>query len=92
MAVVKPGVVVGHVPRKISSACSIFSYSGLFSRGWHSRITRFTSVLADSMDDDGTVVERGPRGSGSLAVSLDVLKKRNRDILVEVQQQRTGVK
>ena len=45
------------------------------------------------MDDDGTVVERGPRGSGSLAVSLDVLKKHNRDILIEeLQQQRTGVK
>ena len=34
----------------------------------------FTSALADSMDDDGTVVDRGPRGSGSLVVSLDVLK------------------
>ena len=37
-------------------------------------ITRFTSALADSMDDDGTVVDRGPRGSGSLVVSLDALK------------------
>ena len=42
------------------------------------------------MDDDGTVVDRGPRGSGSLVVSLDALKQRNRDIPVEVQQQRTG--
>ena len=41
------------------------------------------------MDDDGTVVERGPRGSGSLAVLLDVLKKRDRDIQ---QQQTAGVK
>ena len=30
--------------------------------------------LADCMDDDGTVVDRGPRGSGSLVVLLDVLK------------------
>ena len=37
-------------------------------------ITRFTSVLADSMDDDGTVVDREPRRSGSLVVSLDALK------------------
>ena len=37
-------------------------------------ITRFTSALADSMDDDGTVVDRGPRRSGSLVVSLDALK------------------
>ena len=43
------------------------------------------------MDDDGTVIERGPRGSGSLEVSLDVLKKRNRDILIEVQKRRTGM-
>ena len=28
-------------------------------------ITRFTSALADSMDDDGTVVDRGPHGSGA---------------------------
>ena len=35
------------------------------------------------MDDDGTVVDRGPRGSGSLVVSLDALKQRNRDIPVE---------
>ena len=34
-------------------------------------ITHFTSALADSMDDDGTAVDRGPRGSGSLVVSLD---------------------
>ena len=33
-----------------------------------------TSALADSMDDDGTVIDRGPCGSGSLVVSLDVLK------------------
>jgi len=26
------------------------------------------------MDDDDTVVDRGPRGSGSLVVSLDALK------------------
>ena len=37
-------------------------------------ITRFTSALADSMDDGSTVVEREPRESGSLVVSLDVLK------------------
>ena len=30
--------------------------------------------LADSMDDNGTVIDRGPRGSGSLVVSLDALK------------------
>ena len=40
----------------------------------HSSITRFTSVFADSIDDDGTFVDRGPRGSGSFAVSLDALK------------------
>ena len=56
------------------------------------RTLRFRSLaslllLADSMDDDGTVVDRGPRGSGSLVVSLDTLKQRNRDIPVEVQQQ-----
>ena len=49
-------------------------------------ITRFTSALADSMDDDGPVVDRGPRGSGSLVVSLDALKQHNRHIPVEVQQ------
>ena len=43
--------------------------------------------LTDSMDDDGTVVDRGPRRSGGLTESLDILKKCNRDILVEVQQQ-----
>ena len=37
-------------------------------------ITCFTPALADSVDDDGTVVDRGPRGSGSLVVSLDALK------------------
>ena len=37
-------------------------------------ITCFTSVLADSMDNNGTVVDRGPHGSGSLVVSLDALK------------------
>ena len=37
-------------------------------------ITHFTSVLADFMDDDGTVVDRGPHGSGSLVLSLDALK------------------
>ena len=36
-------------------------------------IIRFTSALADSMDD-GPVVDRGPLESGSLVVSLDVLK------------------
>ena len=37
-------------------------------------ITRFTSALADSIDDDGAYVDRGPHGSGSFAVSLDALK------------------
>ena len=53
-------------------------FDGLFFVDQNSQtsvlITRFTSALADSMDDDGTVVDRGPRGSGSLVVSLDVLK------------------
>ena len=38
-------------------------------------ITRFTSALADSMDDEGTVVDREPHGSGSLVVSLDALNR-----------------
>ena len=38
-------------------------------------IARFTSELADSMDDDGTVINRGPCGSGSLVISLDALKQ-----------------
>ena len=46
------------VPRKISSVRSMASFSS----------------LADSMDDDGAVVDR-PRGSGSLVVSLDALLK-----------------
>ena len=33
-----------------------------------------TSAFADSLDDDGTFVDRGPCGSGSFAVSLDVFK------------------
>ena len=37
-------------------------------------IAHFTSALADSMDDDGNVVDRGPHGSGSLVISLDALK------------------
>ena len=67
------------------------SHSGLFFIDQNS--LRFTSVaLADSMDDDGPVVDRGPRGSGSLVVSLDALQYRNRDIPVEVQQQQTDAK
>lgn len=41
--------------------------------------------LADSMDKNGTVIERGPHGSGSHAVSLEGLENRNRDIPVKVQ-------
>ena len=37
-------------------------------------ITRFIFALADSMHDDGTVIDRGPRESGCLVVSLDALK------------------
>ena len=37
-------------------------------------ITRFTSALAGSIDNNGTVVDRGPHGSGSLAIPLDALK------------------
>ena len=67
------------------------SHNGLFFIDQNS--LRFTSVaLADSMDDDGPVVDRGPRGSGSLVVSLDALQYRNRDIPVEVQQQQTDAK
>ena len=50
------------------------SHSDLFFVDQSVLITRFTSALADCMDDDGPVVDRGPRGSGSLVVSLDALK------------------
>ena len=36
--------------------------------------TPLTSVFADAMEDDGTAVNRGPRGSGSLA-GLSMLRK-----------------
>ena len=52
-------------------------FDGLFFVDQNSQtsvlITCFTSVLADSMDDDGTILDRGPCGSESLVVSLDVL-------------------
>ena len=49
-------------------------------------ITCFTFALADSMDDDSTVIDRAMwiRKLGSIA------RQRNRDIPVKVQQQRTG--
>ena len=36
--------------------------------------TPLTSAFADAMEDDGTAVDRGPRGSGSLA-GLSTLRK-----------------
>ena len=36
--------------------------------------TPLTSTFADAMEDDGTAVDRGPRGSGSLA-GLSMLRK-----------------
>ena len=70
------------------------SHSGLFFVDQN--FLQFRSLaslaLADSMDDDGPVVDRGPRVSGSLVVSLDALQYRNRDFPVEVQQQRTDAK
>ena len=40
---------------------------------WFRSFISLLCSIADSMDDDGTVVDRGPRGSGSLVVSLDAL-------------------
>ena len=64
--------------RSCSKKDIVGMFDGLFFVDQNSQtsvlITRFTSVLADSMDDNGTVVDRGPHGSGSLVVSLDVLK------------------
>ena len=45
--------------------------SAPFSSECSVSITRFTSALVDSMDNDGTVIDSG---SGSLVVSLDTLK------------------
>ena len=36
--------------------------------------TPLTSAFADAMEDDGAAVDRGPRGSGSLA-GLSTLRK-----------------
>ena len=72
VAVIRAGVIVGHIPRKISSVCSMASFSSI--RTLRLLGFRFTSALGDSIDDDGTVVDRGPRRSGSLVVSLDALK------------------
>ena len=37
--------------------------------------TPLTSVFADAMEDDGTALDRGPRGSGSLAGLSTLLKR-----------------
>ena len=53
------------------------SHSSLFFVDHHCSpvlITGFTSMFADSIDDDSTFVDRGPSGSGSFAVLLDALK------------------
>ena len=62
VAVVRYGVIRRSCPKK-------GMFDGLFFIDQNSQIsvliTHFTSALADSMDDDGTVVDRGPHGSGA---------------------------
>ena len=41
---------------------------------WFRSLASLLRLIADSMDDDGTVIDREPFGSGSLVVSLDALK------------------
>ena len=87
VAVVRSGVIIGHVSRKISSVCSMFLRRG----GTIScRVTggrRYSEDLPQGGLEvpctlthnygcvyHGTVRSQGPRGSGSLVVSLDALK------------------
>ena len=74
------GIVVGHVPRKISSICSsllshltLLSAVALFPSGSFSlelfstwETISSTSLLAALMEDDGTISEKGPIGRGSV--------------------------
>ena len=66
VAVVRQGVIVGHVPRKILSVCSMASFSLIKTL----RLFGLDHLLhlCVYMDYDGTVVDRGPHGSGSLVV------------------------
>ena len=43
--------------------------------------TSLTSAFADAMEDDGTALDRGPRGSGSLAGLSTLLKYLQRAII-----------
>ena len=58
VAVVRLGVIVGQVPRKISLVCSMASSLAIRTLRLFC-FDHFTSVLADSIDNDGNVVDRG---------------------------------
>ena len=87
VAVIKNDYVVGHVPKKISTTCSlflrhrgnimcIFLYGFLFLHSAAS-ITLATSLFASLMAAGGTIAERSPFGSGNF---LTGFKKRYSDI------------
>ena len=84
VAVERSGVTVGHVPRRMSSICSMFlrrggridceitgarRYSEDLPQGGLEIPCKLT-LRGDSKDVHGIIFERGPWGSGSLLSSL----------------------
>ena len=61
--------------------CCLFRYFGFFFVSKLQvaplRVALLTSSLADAIDDDGIIFERGPWGSGSLLFRTEVLVERH---------------